>query len=79
MYAANMNRPEAIKVLLKGKADPNLSTQSIELAQQTASETAATRRRNEVMQTMLPERIKDSLKTAAAKAAGRRRSPLARR
>ncbi|MBC8087116.1 MAG: ankyrin repeat domain-containing protein, partial [Phycisphaerae bacterium] len=62
-----MNRPEAIKALVKGKADPNLQTQSLELALQTAADAAATRRRNEVMQTMLPERIKDSLKTAAAR------------
>ncbi|MGV3709998.1 MAG: ankyrin repeat domain-containing protein [Gemmatimonas sp.] len=70
MYAASANRPETIRELLtKGKADPNLQTESLELAAATAAEQAATRRRNEVMQSMLPQRIKDSLKTAAEKAA----------
>lgn len=68
MYAANANRPETIKALLKGKADPNLQTQAVDLTQQANAERLATTRRNEVMQSMLPQRIADSLKAAAAKA-----------
>lgn len=68
MYAANANRPETIRALLKGKADPNLQTQAVDLTQQAAAERLAATRRSEIMQTMLPQRVADSLKAAAAKA-----------
>lgn len=69
MYAANANRAAVIVALLKGKADPNLQSESVELAAQAALDAAATRKRNEVMQTMVSPHVLDSLKQAAAKAA----------
>ena len=69
MYAANANRPEAIKALLKGKADPNLQTESIELTTTAAAERLATTRRNAVMESMVPEKIRDSIKAAGVRAA----------
>lgn len=71
MYAANANRPAVIMALLKGKADPNLETESVELAAQAALDAAATRKRNEVMKTMVAPHILDSLKQAAAEAAAK--------
>ncbi|MEP6781857.1 MAG: ankyrin repeat domain-containing protein [Gemmatimonadaceae bacterium] len=68
MYAANANRPAAIKALLKGKADPNLQTESVELTVEAAAEAAASKRRSEVMKSMLPANIRDSLAAAGAKA-----------
>ncbi|MEP6835115.1 MAG: ankyrin repeat domain-containing protein [Gemmatimonas sp.] len=69
MYAANANRAEAIKVLLKGKADPNLETESIELTTQAAADRLATARRNQVMESLAPQSVKDSIKAAQLKAA----------
>lgn len=69
MYAADANRAGAITALIKGKADPNLQTKAVDLTAMGAEDAAATKRRNEVMMAMLPQRVRDSIKTEADKAA----------
>jgi ankyrin repeat protein len=69
MYAADANRAGAITALLQGKADPNLETKAVDLTAMGAEDQAATKRRTEVMMAMLPQRVRDSLKTEADKLA----------
>ncbi len=69
MFAATANRADAIRVLAKAGADPTVQTRSVNLSEELARQQAATRRRNEVLLAALPEKQRDSIKAAQAKAA----------
>jgi ankyrin repeat protein len=65
MFAAAANRAEAITVLLKHKANANAVTTTVDLTEQAAREQAAAKKRNDVMVSFLPQRVRDSLKVIA--------------
>lgn len=67
MFAANANRADAITVLLQNHADANILTKTVDLQAQNARETAQAKKRNDVLLSYLPEKMRDSLKAAAAK------------
>ncbi len=69
MFAAAANRASAITVLLKAKADPSLVTSTVDLSAAASAEQAATKKRNEALYSMLPQKVKDSLESAAVEAA----------
>ena len=55
IFAAEYNRPAAIKALLKRGADPSIHTNVVNLTEETAREQAATRKRNEVLIAFMPK------------------------
>ena len=74
IFAAEYNRPAAIKALIKHAADVNAHTRVVNLTEETAAEQAATKKRNEVLLGYMPQARRDSViaEAAAAAAAGGR-------
>ena len=72
IFAAEYNRPLAIKALIKHSADLNAHTKVVNLTEETAAEQAATKKRNEVLLSYMPQARRDSViaEAAAAAAAG---------
>ena len=68
MFAAAANRPAAVTALLKGGADPSIRTKAIDLTEETSRQQAAARKRNEVIFSMLPKAVQDSIRGVAEKA-----------
>lgn len=68
VFAASNNRADAIKVLLAKGADAKLVTRLVDLPEEEKRERAAAAKRNEVLLMSLPEKVRDSLKVAAARA-----------
>ena len=73
VFAAEDNRADVIRVLVKRGADVNAITKSVNLTEEAAADQAATKKRNEVLVSFMPQARRDSvaaaLKEAAAKAA----------
>ncbi len=69
MFAAAADRAAVIKTLLAAKADPSIRTRTVDLAAEEAREAAATRKRNETLLALLPEKTRDSIKAAQVAAA----------
>ncbi|HYW51073.1 MAG TPA: ankyrin repeat domain-containing protein, partial [Gemmatimonadaceae bacterium] len=76
MFAAAANRGGAITALLRYKADPKIATRTVDLTEQASREQAAARKRNEVMVSFLPQRVRDSLKAVADSTAAAARAAL---
>jgi ankyrin repeat protein len=70
MFAAANNRGAAVRALLAAGADPAVRTEVVDLSTRTSREQAAARKRNEVMFSMLPQTVKDSILKAQAPAPG---------
>ena len=68
MFAAAANRPAAVTALLKGAADPSIRTKAIDLTEETSRQQAAARKRNEVIFSLLPKAVQDSIRGVAEKA-----------
>jgi ankyrin repeat protein len=68
MFAASADRPAAIAALLKAGADPSLKTNTQNLTEELARQQAAARKRNEVLFSYLPEKVRDSVIKAQAAA-----------
>jgi ankyrin repeat protein len=80
MFAAANDRAAAIVALLAAGADPRITSRTVDLSRQVALEQAAIRRRNEVLFSMLPQRVQDSILDAQARTptpAGRPATPAA--
>jgi ankyrin repeat protein len=69
MFAATNNRADVIRVLAKAGANPSTKTRSVNLSDELARQQAAARKRNEALIAALPEKQRDSIKAAMAKAA----------
>lgn len=69
MFAAAADRGAAIRVLLKRGADASVRTKMINLTEQAAQDQAANRKRAEVLLSMLPANVRDSIKAATAASA----------
>jgi ankyrin repeat protein len=69
MFAAAANRGAVITVLLKRGADPAIRTKMINLTEQAAQDQAANRKRAEVMLSLLPASVRDSIKAATSASA----------
>ncbi|MGQ0767046.1 MAG: ankyrin repeat domain-containing protein [Gemmatimonadota bacterium] len=67
MFAASANQTEVVKVLLAHKADAALLSTTIDLVEEEKREQAATRKRNEVLMSFLPEKMRDSIRAAEAR------------
>jgi len=68
MFAAAADRAGAITALLKAGANPALRTNTVDLTEELARQQAAARKRNEVLFTYLPEKVRDSALKAISKA-----------
>ncbi|MEX2154410.1 MAG: ankyrin repeat domain-containing protein, partial [Gemmatimonadaceae bacterium] len=68
VFAAAFGRAEAIRVLLKGGADPSIHTKAVNLTEQAAADQAAARKRNAVLVSFEPEKHRDTVKTAPSMA-----------
>src|SRR4029078_10983082 len=76
VFAAEYDRPDAIRVLLKRGADPSIHTATLNLNEESAREQAATKKRNEVLVSFEPEKHKnDTVKAVAADTAGAGATP----
>lgn len=69
MFAAAENRGDAARALLAGGADASIRTRSVDLTEELARQQAAAKKRNEVLFSYLPQKTRDSIIDAAAKAA----------
>ncbi|MDB4876646.1 MAG: hypothetical protein JWM41_3092 [Gemmatimonadetes bacterium] len=69
VFAAEYDRPAAIRVLLKHGADASIHTKVVNLTEESAHEQAGTRKRNEVLVSFMPPARRDSVAKAAAAAA----------
>lgn len=69
VFAADRNRAEVIRTLIKRGADPKIRTRAVSMSEQTAMDQAATKKRNEVMVAMLPQSVRDSITKAQQAAA----------
>ncbi len=73
VFAAEYDRADAIRALMKHGADANVHTKDLVLTEEAAKEQAATKKRNEVLVSFMPQSRRDSVteadKAAAAKAA----------
>ena len=69
MFAAAENRGEAARALLAGGADPSIRTKMVDLTEELARQQAAAKKRNEVLFSYLPQKTRDSIIDASAKAA----------
>ncbi|MBK8247339.1 MAG: ankyrin repeat domain-containing protein [Gemmatimonadetes bacterium] len=67
MFAAAANRADAIKVLVTYKADAAIRTKLVDLQDEEKRERAASTKRNEELFAALPEKVRDSLRAAAAR------------
>lgn len=68
MFAAAADRAGAVSALLKAGANPALRTNTINLTEELARQQAAARKRNEVLFSFLPEKVRDSALKAISKA-----------
>ena len=68
MFAAAADRAGAVSALLKAGANPALRTNTINLTEELARQQAAARKRNEVLFSYLPEKVRDSALKAISKA-----------
>ncbi|MEP6491786.1 MAG: ankyrin repeat domain-containing protein [bacterium] len=64
MFAAAADRGAVIRVLIKRGADPSIKTKMVNLTEQGAQDQAANRKRAEVMMSLLPAAVRDSMKAA---------------
>lgn len=69
MFAAAENRGDAARALLAGGADPTIRTKMVDLTEELARQQAAAKKRNEVLFSYLPQKTRDSIIDASAKAA----------
>jgi ankyrin repeat protein len=64
VFAADNNRAQTITLLIKRGADPSLKTRKINLAEETAAEQAATKKRNETLISFELDKHPDSVRRA---------------
>ncbi len=69
MFAAAENRGDAARALLAGGADASIRTKLVDLTEELARQQAAAKKRNEVLFSYLPQKTRDSIIDASAKAA----------
>ena len=69
MFAAAENRAEAARALLAGGADASIKSKMVDLTEELARQQAAAKKRNEVLFSYLPQKTRDSIIDASAKAA----------
>ncbi|WP_411280942.1 ankyrin repeat domain-containing protein [Gemmatimonas sp.] len=69
MFAAAENRGDAARALLAGGADASIRTKTVDLTEELARQQAAAKKRNEVLFAYLPQKTRDSIIDASAKAA----------
>ncbi len=69
VFAAEYDRADVIRVLLKRGADANVHTTNLSLTEDAARDQAATKKRNEVLVSFMPQARRDSVVAAQAKAA----------
>jgi ankyrin repeat protein len=69
MFAAAENRAEAARALLAGGADASMKSKMVDLTEELARQQAAAKKRNEVLFSYLPQKTRDSIIDASAKAA----------
>ncbi len=69
MFAAAENRGDAARALLAGGADASIRTKMVDLTEELARQQAAAKKRNEVLFSYLPQKTRDSIIDASAKAA----------
>ncbi|WP_373067688.1 ankyrin repeat domain-containing protein [Gemmatimonas sp.] len=68
MFAAAENRGDAVRALLAGGADASIRTKMVDLTEELARQQAAAKKRNEVLFSYLPQKTRDSIIDASAKA-----------
>ena len=69
MFAAADNRGDAARALLAGGADASIRSKMVDLTEELARQQAAAKKRNEVLFSYLPQKTRDSIIDASAKAA----------
>ncbi len=69
MFAAAENRGDAARALLAGGADASIRSKMVDLTEELARQQAAAKKRNEVLFSYLPQKTRDSIIDASAKAA----------
>ena len=69
MFAAAENRGDAARALLAGGADASIRTKMVDLTEELSRQQAAAKKRNEVLFSYLPQKTRDSIIDASAKAA----------
>ena len=69
MFAAAENRGDAARALLAGGADPAIRSKMVDLTEELSRQQAAAKKRNEVLFSYLPQKTRDSIIDASAKAA----------
>jgi ankyrin repeat protein len=74
IYAASLNRADAIKALVAHKADPSITTKTIDIAKQGALDSAATERQRKVLEPRRERRAADGEPGAGGDARLARRS-----
>ncbi len=69
MFAAAENRGDAARALLAAGADASIRTKMMDLTEELSRQQAAAKKRNEVLFSYLPQKTRDSIIDASAKAA----------
>jgi ankyrin repeat protein len=67
VFAAEAGRAAAVQALLKHGADVNMHTVALNLTEQTARDQAAARKRQQILLSFLPEKVRDSIHTVYVK------------
>lgn len=67
MFAASADRPAVITALIKAGANTQIKTTKVDLTEELARQQAAARKRNEMLFSFLPEKVRDSALKAISK------------
>ncbi|XWV18554.1 MAG: ankyrin repeat domain-containing protein [Gemmatimonas sp.] len=67
MFAASADRPAVVTALVKAGANTSVRTNTVNLTEELARQQAAARKRNEVLFSFLPEKVRDSALKAISK------------
>ncbi|BAH37161.1 MAG TPA: ankyrin repeat domain-containing protein [Gemmatimonas aurantiaca] len=76
MFAAASDRAEAVKALMAAGADASIRTSTVDLTEELSRQQAAARKRNEVLFSFLPEKMRDSVIKAFEKQAAEQAAQL---
>ena len=77
IFAATNGRADAVRVLMRHRADASLHTKVVNLGEQAAAEQAAARKRDAVLVSFEPEKHRDTAAAPNAAAGGRAATPPA--
>ncbi|HEY0928683.1 MAG TPA: ankyrin repeat domain-containing protein, partial [Gemmatimonas sp.] len=76
MFAAASDRADAVKALMAAGADASIRTNTVDLTEELSRQQAAARKRNEVLFSFLPEKMRDSVIKAFEKQAAEQAAQL---